>query len=317
MTGHGLNIASDRESLRERIEIMEKERLMEKARAEELKNQLEEIAAGAEGEDPEKTWEALDHLSDKLDGCAMSAESEIRSKLETMEFLEETAAGVLDAAETGEGDAGKALKELGELLKKFAGLSPELKRMLADAGGINNAEDVKKALSKLGLTRKELERLLKEIRKCESAKCRMGRAGECSIGAGRKASMEDLKAFLEANCSSENAAVALLLCARPGEGGISRGGCATAMSWRKRELDFPHEFKAERLNGAPPSSLDGSVLIGRDNAAPKKGDYEKSVPRGFSGGRITSRNSNGFAIQPRYRGIVRDYFATRQDSNSR
>ena len=80
------------------------------------------------------------------------------------------------------------------------------------------------------------------------------------------------------------------------------------MSWRKRELDFPHDFKSEMLNVSPPANLKNSVLVGRDSAAPRKGVFENGRSGVFSGATVTSGNSNGFVVRPRYRGSVRDYF---------
>ncbi|MCK5843576.1 MAG: hypothetical protein KAG97_02640 [Victivallales bacterium] len=303
----GLNISSDRASLKERMEMMEKERILENERAEELRKQLEEITVDAEGDNPEKTWEALDHLSDKLDESAVKAEEKTINQMTNVDLFETVAAKVSESAELDPTAVESALKGLDELLMKSGGFPPELRKMLKNFEGKFSADNLKKLLSKLGLTRKKLERLLEKIRRCESAKCRMERHRLCSKGTGGKVSLDDLKAFIESNCSRETAA-ALIACAMPGNEGISRGRGDAEMSWRKRELDFSHEFKAVKLNSASSSDLKESVLIGRDRAAPEKGAFEKSSSGAFAEARVSKRNTNGFVVRPRYRGAVRDYF---------
>ena len=308
---HGLDISADRNELEERIETMKEEELIEEGKAEELKRQLEEIAAGAEGEDPEKSWEALDHLSDKLDEQALEAEEETKARLEKINLVEAAANGVMKSAESETGDSELAMKGLEKLLKKLESLSPELKKMMGERGELNNMSDLKEALSKLGMTREELKRLLKKIRECESVKCRMAREGCESRGKGEGEgdgiSMEELKAFVEANCSSEEA-MALMACPFPGRGGISRGRGDAEMSWKQRELDFPHAFKSEKLNDASPPTMKDSVLVGRGSGAPKTGEVDVSAPGALTDARISSRDSSGFVVQPRYRGTVKSYF---------
>jgi hypothetical protein len=179
--------------------------------------------------------------------------------------------------------------------------------MMGESEALKSISDLKKALSKLGMSREELKRLLKKIRECKSLKCQMAKACCDCRGKGENVSMEELKAFIESNCSSEEAA-ALLACSFPGQGGVSRGRGDAAMSWKQRELDFPHKFKSEELNNASPSTLKGSELVGRSAGAPTKGDIDISAPGTFSNTKISSRESSGFAIQPRYRKTVRKYF---------
>jgi NADH dehydrogenase/NADH:ubiquinone oxidoreductase subunit G len=127
VNSHGLDISGDREELEERIEMMREENIIEEKKAEELERQLKEIATQAEGDDPEKSWEALDHLSNNLDAKALEAEEETNSRLEKIELVEAVANSVMRSAESGEDDSEAAMKGMEKLLRSLKKLAPEIK----------------------------------------------------------------------------------------------------------------------------------------------------------------------------------------------
>src|SRR5262245_43506484 len=68
-----LDVSKEAENLSAQIESMRETQILEEPKAEELKQKLEQLAAEASGEDPAKTWEALDHLADAVEKAAKDA----------------------------------------------------------------------------------------------------------------------------------------------------------------------------------------------------------------------------------------------------
>ena len=78
---------------------MKEEQLLAEAKAEELKDKLDQLAAESSGEDPAKTWEALDHLADSVEKAAKDAAASAATKQEQLEKAEALAEGLMAGAD--------------------------------------------------------------------------------------------------------------------------------------------------------------------------------------------------------------------------
>ncbi|MCI0526854.1 MAG: hypothetical protein L0Y56_05300, partial [Nitrospira sp.] len=81
------------------IETLEKEKILEPPRAESLREKLDQVSAKASGEDPAKTWEALDHLEDTLSKVAKEAAEEALRAVERLTQMQTLAEGLMETVE--------------------------------------------------------------------------------------------------------------------------------------------------------------------------------------------------------------------------
>src|SRR5262249_53577806 len=65
-----MDVSREVESLAAEIEALKEAQVIEEAKYEALEQKLEELSQEASGEDPAKTWEALDHLNDAVEKAA-------------------------------------------------------------------------------------------------------------------------------------------------------------------------------------------------------------------------------------------------------
>jgi hypothetical protein len=138
-----LDVRRDLERLSGEIEVLEDEKVVSQDEARGLREGLASVEAGATASDPAKTWEALDHVAEKLRGAASAAAEEAVGATEKLSDAEamsralsaETGQKLLDAQSLAE-----AMAELASTLREAAGserlsgkLSRRLERKLLDA----------------------------------------------------------------------------------------------------------------------------------------------------------------------------------------
>lgn len=304
-----LDIAKEVEELSADIDLLKKEEIVEVTQAESLEAKLDSISTEAKGEDPVKTWEALDHLQDAVSKTTKDAAekmaqdnerlaeaqalsealaesgSDADSKLMT-EAMKELKAQMESA--TGHQDAGQKLP--GDLLKdlKSGSLTKQQLKQLA-AALKQQKGDISKRLGKLkdaGLID------LKTLKQCE-------KAGQCD-SAG-------LAEFLKENAG--NMSVTEMMNSW-GRGGVDRGRGDAPMTWTDRSSERGAKFKEQVL----PSSLAGlkdSQLVGRSSGAPtieKPGPRQTGALKGAAAGGGSAFTST---VLPRHRGAVNRYFERR------
>src|SRR5262249_49438778 len=62
-----MDVSREVENLSAQIEALKEAQVIEEAKAEALEQKLDQLGLEASGEDPAKTWEALDHLNDAVE----------------------------------------------------------------------------------------------------------------------------------------------------------------------------------------------------------------------------------------------------------
>src|SRR5262245_65119075 len=68
-----MDVGREVENLSAQIEALKEAQVIEEAKAEALEQKLDQLGQEALGEDPAKTWEALDHLNDAVEKAAKEA----------------------------------------------------------------------------------------------------------------------------------------------------------------------------------------------------------------------------------------------------
>ena len=304
-----LDIAKEIGDLSANIDVLKKEEIIDATQAEALETKLESITAEAKGEDPVKTWEALDHLQNTVSKTAEEAAEKIAQNNERLaeaqalsETLAEGGSGIdprlmteamkelraqMEAA-AGNQEGGPTLPD--DLVKdlKSGSLSREQLKQLADALKQHKG-DISKRLGKLrdaGLID------LKTLKQCE-------KAGQCDS--------KGLAGFLKENAG--NLTVTEMMDSW-GRGGVDRGRGDAPMTWTDRSSERGAKFKEQVL----PSSLAGlkdSELVGRSTGAPgveRNGPQQAGALKGAAAGGGSAYTQT---VLPRHRGAVNRYFERR------
>lgn len=164
-----LDIGQTVEELETQIQALQDEKILKDQKAAELKQELAKLADTATGNDPAKTWEALDHLKSANTDLAKQAAEEAIAKTAKLTQAETLAAATSKLPDTAAGHetATKAMQELASLLqsaKLDAGLlGVELPPGLleaAKAGGLT-PEQLKELMKKLQASKSDLSSSLK------------------------------------------------------------------------------------------------------------------------------------------------------------
>src|SRR5690606_12719944 len=105
--------------LRAEVETLRQEKILEPESADEMQKQLDQLRAEASATDPNKTWEALDHLKQSNSDLARQVAEEIIAKTRTLTEAETLASALQMAMEAGmDSDAAtRAAQELASMLE--------------------------------------------------------------------------------------------------------------------------------------------------------------------------------------------------------
>lgn len=304
-----LDIAKEIGDISADIEVLKKEEIVDATQAESLETKLESITAEAKGEDPVKTWEALDHLQNTVSKTAEEAAEKMaqnNERLAEAQALSET---------LGDGGSGIDPKLMTEAMK-------ELRAQMESAAGDQGAaptlpDDLLKDLKSGSLSREQLKQLADALKQHK---------GEFSkrLGKLRDAGLIDLKTLkqVEKAGQCDSAGLAEFLKENAGNmtvtemmnswgrGGVDRGRGDAPMTWTDRSSERGAKFKEQVL----PSSLadlKDSELIGRSTGAPgveKNGAQQAGALKGAAAGGGSAFTQT---VLPRHRGAVNRYFERR------
>jgi len=306
--GRPLDVDKEVEQLAADIETLKKEEIIEQSRMESLQQELDSIKADASGQDPAKTWEALDHLQQTIDNTAQEAAERLAASAQKLAQSQALAEAMTDRSVAMDNKLmTESMKELSELTGQAAadgklfedGLSQELLDGLKT--GSLTSDQLKQLAAALGQRKGEIAKRLKELRDArlidlaEFKKCEG--AGECDG--------EGIAAFLAEN--GDEMSVEEILTAW-GKGGIDRGRGDAPMTWSEGTGEQGAKFKEQII---PPSTIAGlkdSQLVGRSIGAPT---IEHAGPAG-SGALRGAAAGGGSALThtvlPRHKGAVKRYF---------
>lgn len=294
--------------LRTEVKTLKQERILEPNKADELQKQLAKLKEQSSALDPNKTWEALDHIKEGNADLAQQAAEEALSKINNLRAAE-TLASALEAA-SGAGlskdTATQAARDVAALLKAAkledglvkGEIPPEL---LSQLNGLNK-EDMEKLLRSIQFNKNSFGRTITNLANLKLIDARL--LSQCK-NAGQCTNPNALAAYL---CQCTNACNSFCdLAMSYGRGGIDRGRGDAPMTWKDESSAEGAKFKEEAL---PPSSrLSDSQVVGVSRAAPDLSGNQIVVEHGALAG---ARSSGGAAysevILPRYKQTVKRYF---------
>ena len=291
------------------VQTLAQEKIIPDKKAGELQKQLGRLQDDSYGYDPDKTWEALDHIKQFNADTAKEAAEEALTKTDQLTQAETMTAAMEHAAETGmsEVTASQATRNLASLLNAArleqgllnGKIPPEL---LAGLNGLNK-EQLDKLLQALASDKNALGRTmtnLANLRLIDAAtlsKCRQ--AGQCHNPAA-------LAEYLSTCTNGCNAARCCDLCCAGSPGGM-RGGPGAPMTWSDGVSEQDLKFQEHVL--PPATRLSEAQLIGASKATPQPAGEDVAAQHGALDG---ATGSGGAAhlqlILPEQRQAIRNFF---------
>jgi F0F1-type ATP synthase membrane subunit b/b' len=313
-----LDITNQVQDIDNKLEKLLEEKILDADKVEELKEELKRIQQNAEADGPIKTWEAIDHLNDKLAREAQNAAEELYKEQEKYETVEAMAEALKEQLASEENQHGPTAGEMQDLAN-------EMSNMLGDiAGGDKFLNDLKQQIDEQGLdslTQDQLEQLAGKM----SENCRDCQGRLSNLKNGRMVDPNRLKNFSECNpcdskslkdfldsqcqgaCSAEGECDGDLV----GRGGISRGPGAAKLNFNHNTQESDAEMK-ERALEPDYVDMEASIKMGVTRNAPTP---NREGSAGEEGGAVTDTegvagSSGRDAVLPKHRGAVKRFFDT-------
>jgi len=315
-----LQVGTEVEKLAEKIEVLKEEKILPPERAKSLEEALRRLQQEAAGNDPGKTWEAMDHLEQAIAKASAEAAADALRNAQKSAQSEELAAALDKAREQmNPSDLTTAMNQLSKDVLKAAKLDELL------AGEI--PDELKEQLEKGELTAQQLAELsqkLGECKECNLAKARKLAAARMIDPAlldkldGQFQIDPDALAELLAACEGEQGIQMLLAEGnKPGRGGVNRGRGDAAMTWTGGSDRNGMEFKEKTLPPGAVAALKDAQLQGVSIAAPTPNSSEPSKAGGAldptQAGRGSARTQ---VVLPEHRKVVQRYFERESSSGT-
>lgn len=305
-----LEIGQIVEQLQAEVQTLTQEKIVDAQKGDEVQKQLDQLQKDASGYDPNKTWEALDHIKQGNSEAAKQAAETALKKTETLTEAETLAQAMQQAAESGmsEATAATAAQTLAALLNEAkletgilnGQLPPEL---LAKVSGLDKAA-MEKLVQALALNKNALSNTMSNLANLKlidaATLAKLQSAGNKS-----KSNCAGLALYLSqcqgGNCESE------LLFSWLKKNGGGRGGPGASMTWDNHTSEDNTKFLEHAL--PPAAQLDDAQLVGVSKGAPELAKGEVAT---VSGALDHSTASGGSAhsqvILPEHRQAVQKFF---------
>jgi hypothetical protein len=290
------------------VQTLAQEKIIDDKKSDDLQKQLAQLQKDASGYNPDKTWEALDHIKQSNSDLAKQAAEEAVQKTESLTEAETLAEAMQQAADEGmnAATASQAAQDLESLLNAAkleegvlnGKIPPEL---LAGLNGLNK-EQMEKLVKALEQNKNSLGQTLGDLAKLKMIDpALLAKLGE----AGKKGNSDELAAYL-AQCQGGNCDSELLFSWLRHKGG-GRGGPGAEMTWDNDTSEKDLKFQEHAL---PPSSqLDAAQLVGVSKAAPELSGNDVAAAHGALDNAAASGGSaHSQAILPEQKQAVQNFF---------
>ena len=313
-----LDITNQMREIDSKLEKLQEEKILEADKVEELKQELKKIQQNAEADGPIKTWEAIDHLNDKLTKEAQNAAEELlkeQEKYETAEAMAEALKEHLAAEENTHGPTAEEMQDLAN----------EMSNLLGDMGSDDEfLNALKQQIDEQGLeslTQEQLEQLAEKMsEKCCDCQGRLGnlKSGRMidpdrlkDFSDCKPCDSQSLKDFLDSQCQGACNAEGECDSDYVGRGGINRGPGHGKIQFNHDTNESDAEMEEQALE---PNYVDmeASTKIGVTRDAPTP---NRAGSAAEEGGAVTDTtgvagSSGRDAVLPKHRGAVKRFFDT-------
>ena len=302
-----LQVGSAIERLEAQVETLAQEKLLTEERADALQERLQQVAAEADGRDPARTWETLDHLEETVANTAREAGEAAVADTHQLRKAEEVARAISQsAASLGSADMAGSLEELAGLLENPAVAasvgSAAAERLRSGKAGV---KDLERLASRIHLSKAEIAERMSRL---HSRRLIDGKAlGECRSAGQCDGSR--LAAFLAENATERKLADRLQSWSR---GGIDRGRGDAPLAFTDPASEQGARFKEQVLPPGALGTMDQSTLLAVSKSAPEEAKRGKPSAGGALAGSPASGGSAlTYTVLPRHRGAVKRFFERR------
>lgn len=293
--------------LRAEVETLKQEKILDPNKADEMQKQLERLKEQSSAIDPNKTWEALDHIKESNSDVAKQAAEEAISKTTSLTEAQTLASALQMASESGLGQdtATHAAQDLASMLQSAklengllnAEIPPELLSQLSSL----SKEDLAKLMSAIQFNKNALGKTMTNLANLKLIDAKS--LSQCK-NAGQCPNPSALAAFLCQNTNCNSFCTATISYCR---GGIDRGRGDAPMTWKDESTGDGAKFKEQAL----PSSdrFSDSQFVGVSRTAPELSGESVVADHGA----LASANSSGGAahsqvVLPRHKQTVQRFF---------
>lgn len=316
-----LDVSRSLASMQQQVEVLEEEQILDTPEAQQIREAMERIKEEASGDDPSKTWEALDHLAQQIEEAADEASDLAQQRMEEAASAEALSKALNEGAENLDAEAlGEAMATLAELSQAAAGeptidgdeLDPGLAQALAEAGEAGVAltpemlEQLAEAMAGRQIELRELMEALEEAGLSEGDGSAEG--GEAFAEIDPSELLEWLEGEGMGQCDGQGL-LAVCRSLRAGRGGITKGPGHAEMIWQDPSSKEGVEFAPEVLPPSRLRDLRESQKLGTSLGSPEAIEGAD----GSTGGSLSQTQSSGGSaaesvVLPRHRGAVQRYF---------
>ena len=293
--------------LQAEVKTLENERILEEQKADELQKQLAQLKEQSSSLDPNKTWEALDHIKEANQNLAHEATEEALNNMTSLTEAQALAGALESASDSGlaKDTATQAAQDLAGLLKA-AKLEDGLLKgeippgLLSQLDGLSKA-DLEKLLGAIQFNKNGLSNSVMNLANLKLIDPKL--LAQCK-NAGQCLNTNALCAYLS-QCTNGN--YNLSACLGYGRGGPGGGGGTGPMTWKDESSDAGAKFKEEVL---PPSSrLSDARFVGVSRSAPElSGENAVAEHGALAGAQGSGGGANSQIILPEHKQTVQRFF---------
>ena len=315
-----LDVSNQVQELNNKLEKLQEEKILDPEKVEALKEEIKKIQQNAEAEGPIKTWEAIDHLNDKLTKEAQKAAEELlkeQEKLQTAEAMAEALKEQLAAEENTQGPSSEEMQDLANAMQN----------MLSETAGDDEMlNDIKKQIEEQGLeslTQEQLEQMAQKFSdQCKSCENQLNNLKNARMIDPDKLknsaqcdspNSQSLKDFLDSQCKGacEGDGECNGDGQNPGRGGISRGPGSAPVNYDHNTTESGAEM-TERALEPDYVDMESSIKMGVSRNAPTPNHKGSAAEEG---GAVTDTtgvagSSGRDVVLPKHRGAVKRFFDT-------
>lgn len=306
-SSHQLEIGQIVEQLQAEVQTLAQEKILKEKKADELEQQLAAMKKDSSGLDPNKTWEALDHIKEANADLAKQAAEEALNKTAELTQAQTLATAMQEAAESGmsQDTATQAAQTLAGMIKAAkleegllnGKIPPEL---LTDLSGLNK-EQMAKLMSALQFNKDALGKTVGKLAALKMIDPSM--LGKCT-SAGEGKNPGALADFLSSCTNGSEATDLMMFYCR---GGVSRGRGDAMMTWKDESSADGAKFKEEALPAS--THLSDAQFVGVSKAAPELSGTEVAAGHGALDNAAGSGGSaHSQVILPEHKQAVQRFF---------
>ena len=303
------------QQLQAEVNTLTQEKILDEKKSNDLQKQLSQVQQDASGYDPNKTWEALDHIKQADAQAAQQAAEEAVKKTESLNEAETLAKAMNEAAQQGmdPATAAEAAKDLADLMSAAklqegilnGQIPPELLQNLSGPNGLN-PEQMQKLLSALSQNKTALNNTMQNLAKMKLID--PAKLAACQ-NAGKNPDFAGLAMYLSqcqgGQCNSHDLFSWLnKRCRKPGPGG---GGPEAPMDWDNDTSEANVKFQEHVL--PPAQHLEDAHLVGLSKATPELAKADASDEHNALA-QATAGGGSGHAqvVLPEHRQAVQEFF---------